>query len=64
MIWFRYAGRRFRRDLVCDRTVALNHTVRIKTVGKMLTTPGYSRQVNRKTKEGSHHPDRDGQLGS
>jgi hypothetical protein len=28
----------------------------------MLMTLGYSRQVNRKTKEGSHHPDRDRQF--
>jgi len=41
---------------------ALNHTISPNTVGKMLHTLGYSRQVNRKTKEGSHHPDRDGQF--
>ena len=41
---------------------ALNHVVSANTVGKMLITLGYSRQVNRKTKEGSHHPDRDGQF--
>jgi hypothetical protein len=41
---------------------ALNHTVSANTVAKMLTTLGYSRQVNRKTKEGSRHPDRDGQF--
>jgi hypothetical protein len=40
----------------------LNHSVCANTVGKMLTRLGYSRQVNRKTKEGSHHPDRDGQF--
>ena len=40
----------------------LNHAVSANTVGKMLMTLGYSRQVNRKTKEGSHHPDRDGQF--
>jgi hypothetical protein len=40
----------------------LNHAVSANTVGKMLGTLGYSRQVNRKTKEGSHHPDRDGQF--
>jgi hypothetical protein len=28
------------------------------TVGKMQTTSGDPRQINRKTKEGSHHPDR------
>jgi hypothetical protein len=41
---------------------ALSHPVSANTVAKMLTTLGYSRQVNRKTKEGSHHPDRDGQF--
>ena len=40
----------------------LNHAVSANTVGKMLATLGYSRQVNRKTKEGSRHPDRDGQF--
>jgi hypothetical protein len=40
----------------------LNHAVSANTVGKMLETLGYSRQVNRKTKEGSRHPDRDGQF--
>ena len=40
----------------------LNHAVCANTVGKMPISPGYSRQVNRKTKEGSHHPDRDGQF--
>src|SRR6202051_4084231 len=40
----------------------LNHAVSANTVAKMLTTLGYSRQVNRKTKEGSRHPDRDGQF--
>ena len=40
----------------------LNHAVSANTVGKMLGTLGYSRQVNRKTKEGSRHPDRDGQF--
>jgi len=40
----------------------LNHAVSANTVAKMLVTLGYSRQVNRKTKEGSRHPDRDGQF--
>jgi Rhodopirellula transposase DDE domain len=40
----------------------MNHAVSANTVGKMLIALGYSRQVNRKTKEGSHHPDRDGQF--
>jgi len=41
---------------------AMNHAISANTVGKMLITLGYSRQVNRKTREGSHHPDRDGQF--
>ncbi len=41
---------------------AMSHAVSANTVAKMLVTLGYSRQVNRKTKEGSHHPDRDGQF--
>src|SRR6202521_3898371 len=41
---------------------ALNHSVSANTVAKLLTALGYSRQVNRKTKEGSRHPDRDGQF--
>ena len=41
---------------------ALNHAVSANTVGKMLTTLGFTRYANRKTKEGSRHPDRDGQF--
>jgi hypothetical protein len=41
---------------------ALNHSVSANTVAKMLTALGYCRQVNRKTKEGSRHPDCDGQF--
>jgi hypothetical protein len=41
---------------------ALNHAVSANTVAKMLTALGYSRQVNRKTKEGRRHPDRDRQF--
>ena len=40
----------------------LDHAVSATTVGKMLGTLGYSRQVNRKSKEGSRHLDRDGQF--
>jgi hypothetical protein len=41
---------------------AMNHAVSANTVARMLITLGYCRQVNRKTKEGSRHPDRDGQF--
>jgi hypothetical protein len=50
------------RDKLAAALRRLNHSVCANTVGKMLTRLGYSRQVNRKTKEGSHHPDRDGQF--
>ena len=41
---------------------AMNHKISANTVAKMLVILGYSRQVSRKTKEGSHHADRDGQF--
>jgi hypothetical protein len=50
------------REKLASALRALNHAVSANTVGKMLLTLGYSRQVNRKTKEGSHHPDRDQQF--
>jgi hypothetical protein len=50
------------REKLASALRALNHAVSANTVGKMLMTLGYSRQVNRKTKEGSHHADRDGQF--
>jgi len=40
----------------------LHHAISANTVGGMLTTLGYSRQANRKTGKGTHHPDRDGQF--
>src|SRR5664280_2370978 len=50
------------REKLASALRAMNHAVSANTVAKMLVTLGYSRQVNRKTKEGSHHPDRDGQF--
>jgi len=41
---------------------AMNHAISANTVAKMLVALGYSRQVNRKTTEGCHHADRDGQF--
>ena len=41
---------------------ALNHAISANTVGKLLINLGYTRYANRKTKEGSRHPDRDGQF--
>jgi hypothetical protein len=50
------------REKLASALRALNHAVSANTVGKVLLTLGYSLQVNRKTKEGRHHPDRDGQF--
>jgi hypothetical protein len=38
------------------------HNVSANTVGKLLPDLGFTRHVNRKTKEGGGHPDRDGQF--
>jgi hypothetical protein len=40
---------------------AMGHEIGASTAGKLLTdAPGFSRQVNRKAAEGSHHPAREG----
>ena len=40
----------------------LGHEVSASRIPKLLERLRYRRQVNRKTKEGSHHPDRDAQF--
>jgi pterin-4a-carbinolamine dehydratase len=41
----------------------MGHRISANTVGKLLTDAlGFSRQVNRKADEGSHHPDRNAQF--
>ncbi|MEA2230960.1 MAG: hypothetical protein QOD83_776 [Solirubrobacteraceae bacterium] len=40
----------------------LSHEVSYRTVARLLHELGYSLQANRKTKEGSQHPDRDAQF--
>jgi hypothetical protein len=41
----------------------MGHKISANTVGKLLTNVlGFSRQVNRKADEGSHHPDRNAQF--
>jgi hypothetical protein len=42
---------------------ALGHRIGHNVVGDMLRQMGYSLQANRKTREGSNHPDRDAQFG-
>ena len=39
-----------------------NHPVTDRTVAALLKQAGYSLQANRKTREGSHHPDRNAQF--
>jgi Rhodopirellula transposase DDE domain len=41
---------------------ATGHQVAASSIPKLLERLHYRRQVNRKTKEGSHHPDRDAQF--
>ncbi len=41
---------------------AMGHRASANTVRKLLRQLGYSRQVNRKAEEGSHHADRDAQF--
>lgn len=50
------------REKLASALRAMNHAVSANTVAKLLTTLGYSRQVNRKTSDGGKHPDRDGQF--
>lgn len=38
------------------------HPVSARTVGRLLHATGYSLQSNRKTREGTHHPDRNAQF--
>ena len=42
---------------------ALGHRIGHNVVADLLREMGYSLQANRKTREGSHHPDRDAQFG-
>lgn len=47
---------------LCAALLAMGHKVSANTVRKLLRELGYSRQGNRKTKEGANHPDRDAQF--
>ena len=40
----------------------LGHKLSASSIPKLLTQLGYRRHVNRKTKDGSNHPDRDAQF--
>jgi hypothetical protein len=47
---------------LADELTRLGHPVGRSTVAAMLHAAGYSLQANRKTREGSSHPDRDAQF--
>jgi len=49
-------------DKLCAALADLGHSVSPNVVAKLLRKLGYSLQSNRKTREGSKHPDRDAQF--
>src|ERR1700719_1151772 len=49
-------------DKLASALVAMGHSISPNGVRKLLTEIGFSRQVNRKTDEGTRHPDRNAQL--
>jgi hypothetical protein len=48
--------------LLAEELTRQNHPVRARTVAKLLRKAEYSLQANRKTREGSSHPDRNAQF--
>jgi hypothetical protein len=49
-------------DKLASALVAMGHSISPNSVRKLLTEIGFSRQVNRKSDEGSGHPDRNAQF--
>ena len=49
-------------DKLATALVAMGHSISPNSVRKLLIGIGFSRQVNRKADEGSHHPDRNAQF--
>lgn len=49
-------------DKLCAALKGMRHNVCPNVVAKLLRKLGYSLQSNRKTREGSKHPDRDAQF--
>ena len=47
---------------LAEELAKLGHTISHMSVARLLDAMGYSLQANRKTKEGSDHPDRDAQF--
>jgi hypothetical protein len=48
--------------VLAEQLQGMGHSISYPTVGVMLHKAGYSLQANQKTKEGSHHPDRNAQF--
>ena len=48
--------------VLCDQLQAMGHAISYPTVGLLLRESGYSLQANRKTTEGTRHPDRNAQF--
>ena len=48
--------------MLCDQLQAMGHAISYPTVGLLLRESGYSLQANRKTTEGTRHPDRNAQF--
>ena len=48
---------------IAEELTRKGHRVSDKTVARCLREMGYTQQLNRKTKEGKQHPDRDAQFG-
>ncbi len=49
-------------DKLAEELTQRNHPVSDRTVARLLKLAGYSLQANRKTREGSSHPDRNAQF--
>jgi Rhodopirellula transposase DDE domain len=49
-------------DKLATALRAMGHKVSASSIPKLLGQLGYRRHVNRKTKDGSNHPDRDAQF--
>jgi hypothetical protein len=50
------------RAKIANALTAMGHSISPNSVGPLLEQIGYRRQVNRKTEEGSHNPDRNAQF--
>jgi len=48
--------------VLCDQLQAMGHAISYPTVGLLLRESGYRLQANRKTTEGTRHPDRNAQF--